>query len=158
MDRESLIHLIERKLQNFRKQTKNFGREKRDRHMRMLDNIFGVHENAMQLRQRRLSLLGENIANADTPNYKAKDLDFKALMNNERSMSTRRTHELHIDHAGGSKNGLIYRVPNNPAADGNTVELNFQQAEFGKESARYTATLQFLENRIGGVRRALRGE
>ena len=47
----------------------------------MLDNIFGVHENAMQLRQRRLSLLGENIANADTPNYKAKDLDFKALMN-----------------------------------------------------------------------------
>ena len=158
MDRESLIHLIERKLQNFRKQTKNFGREERDRHMSMLDNIFGVHENAMQLRQRRLSLLGENIANADTPNYKAKDLDFKALMNNERSMSTRRTHELHIDHAGGSKNGLIYRVPNNPAADGNTVELNFQQAEFGKESARYTATLQFLENRIGGVRRALRGE
>lgn len=158
MDREDLIHLIERKLQNFRKQTKNFGREKRDRHMSMLDNIFGVHENAMQLRQQRLSLLGENIANADTPNYKAKDLDFKALMNNERSMSTRRTHELHIDHAGGSKNGLIYRVPNNPAADGNTVELNFQQAEFGKESARYTATLQFLENRIGGVRRALRGE
>ena len=158
MDRGSLIQLIERKLQNFRKQTKNFGREKRDRHMSMLDNIFGVHENAMQLRQRRLSLLGENIANADTPNYKAKDLDFKALMNNERSMSTRRTHEQHIDHAGGSKNGLIYRVPNNPAADGNTVELNFQQAEFGKESARYTATLQFLENRIGGVRRALRGE
>ena len=158
MDREALIHLVERKLQNFRKQAKNFGREKRDRHMSMLDNIFGVHENAMQLRQRRLSLLGENIANADTPNYKAKDLDFKALINNERSMSTRRTHELHIDHAGGSKNGLIYRVPNNPAADGNTVELNFQQAEFGKESARYTATLQFLENRIGGVRRALRGE
>ena len=126
--------------------------------MSMLDNIFGVHENAMQLRQQRLSLLGENIANADTPNYKAKDLDFKALMNNERSMSTRRTHELHIDHAGSSKNRLIYRVPNNPAADGNTVELNFQQAEFGKESARYTATLQFLENRIGGVRRALRGE
>lgn len=126
--------------------------------MSMLDNIFGVHENAMQLRQRRIALLGENIANADTPNYKAKDLDFKALMNNERSMSTRRTHDMHIDHAGGSKNGLIYRVPNNPAADGNTVELNFQQAEFGKESARYTATLQFLENRIGGVRRALRGE
>ena len=126
--------------------------------MSMLDNIFGVHENAVHLRQRRISLLGENIANADTPNYKAKDLDFKALMNNERSMSTRRTHDMHIDHTGGSKNGLIYRIPNNPAADGNTVELNFQQAEFGKESARYTATLQFLENRIGGVRRALRGE
>lgn len=46
--------------------------------MSMLDNIFGVHENAVQLRQRRIALLGENIANADTPNYKAKDLDFKA--------------------------------------------------------------------------------
>lgn len=126
--------------------------------MSMLDNIFGVHEQAVQLRQRRISLLGENIANADTPNFKAKDLDFKALMNNERSMSARRTHDMHIDNKLGNKSGLVYRVPNNPAADGNTVELNFQQAEFGKESARYTATLQFLENRIGGVRRALRGE
>ena len=126
--------------------------------MNMLDNIFGVHKQAVQLRQRRISLLGENIANADTPNFKAKDLDFKALMNNERSISARRTHDMHIDNKLGNKNGLVYRVPNNPAADGNTVELNFQQAEFGKESARYTATLQFLENRIGGVRRALRGE
>ena len=126
--------------------------------MSMLDNIFGVHEQAVQLRQRRISLLGENIANADTPNFKAKDLDFKALMNNERSMSARRTHYMHIDHKLGNKSGLVYRVPNNPAADGNTVELNFQQAEFGKESARYTATLQFLENRIDGVRRALSGE
>jgi flagellar basal-body rod protein FlgB len=126
--------------------------------MSMLDNIFGVHEQAVQLRQRRISLLGENIANADTPNFKAKDLDFKALMNNERSMSARRTHDMHMDHGPAQKNGVVYRVPNNPAADGNTVELNFQQAEFGKESARYTATLQFLENSIGGVRRALRGE
>jgi flagellar basal-body rod protein FlgB len=126
--------------------------------MNILDNVFGVHETAIGVRQRRLSLLGENIANADTPNYKAKDLDFKALINNERSMSTRRTHESHIDHLGGARNGLVYRVPNNPAADGNTVELNYQQAQFGKESARYTATLQFLENRIGGIKRALRGE
>ena len=126
--------------------------------MNILDNVFGVHETAIGVRQRRLSLLGENIANADTPNYKAKDLDFKALINNERSMSTRRTHESHTDHLGGAKNGLVYRVPNNPAADGNTVELNYQQAQFGKESARYTATLQFLENRIGGIKRALRGE
>ena len=126
--------------------------------MSMLDNIFGVHEQAVQLRQRRISLLVENIANADTPNFKAKDLDFKALINNEQSMSARRTHEMHLNHAGAKRDGLVYRVPNNPAADGNTVELNYQQAEFGKESARYTATLQFLENRIGGVRRALRGE
>jgi flagellar basal-body rod protein FlgB len=56
------------------------------------------------------------------------------------------------------KDGLVYRNPLNPSADGNTVELSVQQSEFGKESARYTATMQFIENRIGGVRRALRGE
>ena len=116
--------------------------------MSMLDNIFGVHEQVVQLRQRRISLLGENIANADTPNFKAKDLDFKALMNNERSMSARRTHDMHIDHKLGNKNGLVYRVPNNPAADGNTVELNFQQAEFGKESARYTQRCNFWKTEL----------
>ncbi len=124
----------------------------------MLDNIFGIHETAVNARQRRMGLLGENIANADTPNYKAKDLDFKQLFGKEQTMSARRTHSLHMDHGPSSRNGLVFRVPNNPAADGNTVELNFQQAEFGKESARYSATLQFLENRISGVKRALRGE
>ncbi|HAL41376.1 MAG TPA: flagellar basal body rod protein FlgB [Gammaproteobacteria bacterium] len=126
--------------------------------MKMLDNIFGIHETAVNARQRRMGLLGENIANADTPNYKAKDLDFKQLFGKEQTMSARRTHSLHMDHGPSSRNGLVFRVPNNPAADGNTVELNFQQAEFGKESARYSATLQFLENRISGVKRALRGE
>ena len=124
----------------------------------MLDNIFGIHETAVNARQRRMGLLGENIANADTPNYKAKDLDFKQLFGKEQTMSARRTHSLHMDHGPSSRNGLVFRVPNNPAADGNTVELNFQQAEFGKESSRYSATLQFLENRISGVKRALRGE
>ena len=124
----------------------------------MLDKIFGIHETAVNARQRRMGLLGENIANADTPNYKAKDLDFKQLFGKEQTMSARRTHSLHMDHGPSSRNGLVFRVPNNPAADGNTVELNFQQAEFGKESARYSATLQFLENRISGVKRALRGE
>ena len=78
--------------------------------MNILDNVFGVHETAIGVRQRRLGLLGENIANADTPNYKAKDIDFKALMNNERSMSTRRTHESHIDHIGGSKNLSLIHI------------------------------------------------
>jgi flagellar basal-body rod protein FlgB len=68
------------------------------------------------------------------------------------------THKSHIDAGTLGKDGLVYRNPLNPSADGNTVELSVQQAEFGKESTRYTATMQFIENRIGGVRRALRGE
>ena len=126
--------------------------------MSMLDNIFGVHENAMQLRQRRLSLLGENIANADTPHYKAKDIDFKKIMAKETDFSIKLSQPGHMNSTNSRNPALIFRTPNNPAADGNTVELNYEQAQFGKESARYTATLQFLENRIGGIRRALRGE
>ena len=126
--------------------------------MDALNEIFGVHEKAMVLRQKRLALLGQNIANADTPHYKAKDVDFKKIMAKETDFSMKVSQTGHMGTPNSRSSTLIYRTPNNPAADGNTVELNYEQAEFGKESARYTATLQFLENRIGGIRRALRGE
>ena len=126
--------------------------------MDVLNGIFGVHEKAMVLRQRRLALLGQNIANADTPHYKAKDIDFKKIMAKETDFSIKLSQPGHMNSKNSRNPALIFRTPNNPAADGNTVELNYEQAQFGKESARYTATLQFLENRIGGIRRALRGE
>ena len=126
--------------------------------MDVLNGIFGVHEKAMSLRQRRLALLGQNIANADTPHYKAKDIDFKKIMAKETDFSIKLSQPGHMNSTNSRNSTLIFRTPNNPAADGNTVELNYEQAQFGKESARYTATLQFLENRIGGIRRALRGE
>ena len=126
--------------------------------MDVLNGIFGVHEKAMVLRQRRLALLGQNIANADTPHYKAKDIDFKKIMAKETDFSIKLSQPGHMNSTNARNPALIFRTPNNPAADGNTVELNYEQAQFGKESARYTATLQFLENRIGGIRRALRGE
>ena len=126
--------------------------------MEVLNEIFGVHEKAMVLRQRRLALLGQNIANADTPHYKAKDIDFKKIMAKETDLSIKLSQSGHMSGTSSRQAGLVYRTPNNPSADGNTVELNYEQAQFGKESARYSATLQFLENRIGGIRRALRGE
>ena len=126
--------------------------------MEVLNEIFGVHEQAMVLRQRRLALLGQNIANADTPHYKAKDIDFKKIMAKETNLSIKLSQSGHMSGTSSRQAGLVYRTPNNPSADGNTVELNYEQAQFGKESARYSATLQFLENRIGGIRRALRGE
>ena len=126
--------------------------------MDVLNGIFGVHEKAMVLRQRRLALLGQNIANADTPHYKAKDIDFKKIMAKETDFSIKLSQPGHMNSTNSRNPAFIFRTPNNPAADGNTVELNYEQAQFGKESARYTATLQFLENRIGGIRRALRGE
>ena len=132
--------------------------------MKIFDSVFGVHESAMKLRQDRLGLLSENIVNSETPNYKAKDLDFKKAMKasvSDMNVSLKQTHGSHMDHRNLGRLGdaeIIYRNPMNPAADGNTVEAHYEQSEFGKETARYMATVQFIENRIGGIRRAFRGE
>ena len=129
--------------------------------MEVLNEIFGVHEKAMVLRQRRLALLGQNIANADTPHYQAKDLDFQKVMkqtSDQLNVNLSKTQSSHLDSGHIRGGDLIYRTPLNPAADGNTVEVHYEQQEFGKESSRYMATLQFIEGRIGSIRRALRGE
>lgn len=125
-----------------------------------LHNVFGNHEKALHLKSQRLDLLARNIANADTPNFKARDLDFKAVLNGL-------TNDTHMDATsaghyklgeGLESNGMRYRIPFNTSFDGNTVELSVEQAQFGKASADYQATLSFLENRVNGLRRALKGE
>ena len=125
-----------------------------------LGSIFGIHEQALELRQKRMTLLSENIANAETPNYKSKDLDFKAAMSasQQKLVDLQKTNQGHIEATNAAGNFEVFRSPTNVSADGNTVELHHQQMEFGKESGRFLATVQFIENRVGGIRRALRGE
>ena len=120
-----------------------------------------MHERAIKLRQSRLELLASNIANADTPNFKAKDLDFKKAMDETLrnfNVDVSRTHNTHMNTTGNTGQHTVYRTSLNPAADGNTVDMHYEQAEFGKEAMRYTATMQFLEGRVSSIRRALRGE
>ena len=128
--------------------------------MSTFGNIFGIHEQALQLRQERMRVLSENVANAETPNYKSKDIDFRAAMaSTVKSIADlQRTHEFHMETRKAGGDYEVFRTPVNTAADGNTVEVHHQQMEFGKESSRYLATVQFIENRIGGIRRALKGE
>jgi len=123
-------------------------------------NIFGIHENALLIREQRMKLLSENIANAETPHYKSKDIDFKSAMSasSEQFLGLRKTSAGHLDPRGDFGNYEVFRHPINASPDGNTVELHQQQSEFGKESGRYLATVQFIENRVGGIRRALRGD
>lgn len=129
--------------------------------MAIFSDVFGIHEQALKLRQDRLSLISRNIANADTPNYQAKDLNFRKIMSkasNEAFVEMERTKSNHLESSSLKNADVMYRIPLNPAADGNTVELHYEQAEFGKETGRYMATVQFIEGRIGSIRRALRGE
>lgn len=113
------------------------------------NGIFGIHGAALALRSQRLSMLASNIANAATPNYKARDIDFgKAL-----ALATEgRTAEDAIDAS------VAYRVPVTPSLDGNTVELSTEQTLFAENAVQYRTTLSFLEGRINTLKRALKGE
>jgi flagellar basal-body rod protein FlgB len=127
--------------------------------MNLLSDAFGIHERALSVRSQRMEVLARNIANADTPNYKAQDIDFKAMLQDVKTEYLNATNEKH--YAGiqdAPDDGMRYRIPYNSSFDGNTVEISLEQAQFGKAAGDYQATLQFLENRIGGIRKALKGE
>ena len=127
--------------------------------MDVFSDAFGIHERALGVRSQRMEVLARNIANADTPNYKAQDVDFRAMLKEAKTEYLTATNEKH--YAGITEapdNGMRFRTPFNSSFDGNTVEMNVEQAQYGKAANEYQATLQFLENRIGGLRKAMRGE
>lgn len=105
-------------------------------------------------------MLASNIANAGTPGYKARDMDFdRELARHVGDSPVRKTSVRHIDNlAGVSGNGVQYRVPLNPSLDGNTVELSVEQMEFSENSLSYMTTLSFLNRRISGLMTAIKGE
>jgi flagellar basal-body rod protein FlgB len=127
--------------------------------MKLLENPFGIHERALQVRDQRLEMIAANIANADTPAFKARDLDFKQVLAASTPNPMASTDARHFE-AGELENpeGVVFRVPYNSSADGNTVEINVEQAKYGEAAADYQATLRFLEGRISGIRKALKGE
>ena len=129
--------------------------------MDLFNSALGIHDKALRVRNQRMELLARNIANEDTPHFKARELDFKTVMKKfEPSEFLASTHSTHF--AFGEEkledDGLRYRVPFNASMDGNTVEITVEQAKYGKAAADYQATLTFLENRVNSIRKALRGE
>lgn len=127
--------------------------------MNMIDRAFGVHEQALGMRSQRMEVLARNVANADTPQFKAQDIDFKKVLQDTQSAALQTTHSNHLSTDQTQlANGLMYRVPFNVAFDGNTVELAVEQAKYGQSAADYQTTLSILENRISGIRKALRGD
>jgi flagellar basal-body rod protein FlgB len=112
-------------------------------------SLFGIHGAALSLRSQRLNLLASNIANAATPGYRARDIDFdRALQLATEGRST----------DSAMNDSVAYRVPVTPSVDGNTVELSTEQTLFAENAVQYRATLSFLEGRISTIRRALKGE
>ena len=119
------------------------------------ETLFGLHGTALALRSQRLALLASNIANAATPNYKARDIDFnKALAD----ASSRGQGDGQSDVDAAARGNLGYRVPLETSLDGNTVELSTEQSLFAENAIKYRTTLSFLEGRVGTIMSALRGE
>ena len=112
----------------------------------------GQHEQALTLFAQRNRVLASNIANADTPNYKARDIDFKSALSNARhdTISLQRTSQLHQQAWGTSVDGAttMYRIPSQATLDGNTVETDVEQAAFAENALQYRASLAFLDGRI----------
>jgi flagellar basal-body rod protein FlgB len=127
--------------------------------MNFIDKALDIHARALDVRSRRMEVLARNIANADTPQFKARDIDFRSVLSNARQDPMVATRQGHVASAvEDNGDGMRYRIPFNVAFDGNTVELNIEQAQYGKAAADYQATLQFLEQRVSSIRRALKGD
>jgi len=127
--------------------------------MNIFDSALSTHAKSLTARSQRVEVLAQNIANADTPNFKARDIEFKKVFQNAAEDTMQTTHGKHMAlPVDASGDGMMYRVPFNVAFDGNTVELNIEQAQYGKAAAEYQATVNFLQDNISGLRKALRGD
>ncbi|WP_324261177.1 flagellar basal body rod protein FlgB [Altererythrobacter sp. H2] len=115
----------------------------------MSERLFGIHGAALELRSQRMGLLTANIANASTPGFKARDMDFASAL-------AARTGG--ADTARAVEGSLRFRVPLMAAADGNTVDLAEEQMAFAENAVAYSATLSFLQGRADTLKRALKGE
>ncbi|HCF24477.1 MULTISPECIES: flagellar basal body rod protein FlgB [unclassified Novosphingobium] len=115
----------------------------------MGSTLFGIHGQALQLRSQRLGLITSNIANAGTPGYKARDIDFGAALKASQQGAD-------IDKAASA--ATRYRIPVMPAMDGNTVEMATEQVAFAETATGYQATLTFIRGRVETLTRALKGE
>ena len=126
-------------------------------------NALSQHENALKFRALRNRVLTTNIANADTPNFKARDFEFgaalqKAKGNTLRMASTDTKHIATDPHSfTATTQQLKYRVPAQPSLDGNTVETDVEQAAFAENALQYRASLAFLDGSIRTIRYALKG-
>jgi flagellar basal-body rod protein FlgB len=134
-----------------------------------LDAYLGVHADALKIRGQRTEVLARNLANADTPGYQARDIDFRTALAKasggagvDAPVALRATNANHLgttDDTGATQSAnLKYRVPLAPAIDGNTVDVQMEQAAFAENAVRFQATLSFLSARFRGLFTAITGQ
>lgn len=131
-----------------------------------LNTYLGVEPDALKVYSQRAEVLAANLANADTPGYRARDLDFRAALAAAGSPGStlQPTTTSPADVTAGSAAGglsteqfLKYRIPLAPALDGNTVDSQLEESQFAENTVRFQATLTFLNNRFSELTTAITG-
>ena len=130
-----------------------------------IDAALGIHPQALAVRARRAEILAANLANADPPNYKARDINFRTLLSGAhdqqltaRLVATNAAHLPDAEAAGNLGGTLMYRAPMQPSIDGNTVDPQVEYSQFSQNALQYQASLTFLGNRIKNLMTAIRGD
>ena len=145
--------------------------------MDRLDNALNFHQTALRIRSQRQELLSANIANADTPNYKARDIDFNSLMKNalagqtsgspeaSGTLQATKTNAAHLsanaDNAPQNSSPFgekSYRVPLQNSADGNTVDMDVERNQFTDNAVRYEASITMLNSQLKRIMSAIQGQ
>lgn len=134
------------------------------------DKALGIHADALLLRAKRSEAIAANIANVDTPNYKARDIDFAAALEKASAARTdassgvqlQRSNALHLDVSGNASGTalqaeLLYRIPHQSSMDGNTVEAHRENAAFTENALQYQASLRFLGGKFQSIKDAITG-
>jgi len=125
------------------------------------DKAFGLHPQSLELRSKQAEVIAGNIANADTPGYKARGMDFHSMLSqaaSKQQSGMSKTHEKHLDVRIESNNGIEFRIPNQPdTGDGNSVDVQVERNLYLDNSMHYQASLQFLNGKIKGLKKAITG-
>jgi flagellar basal-body rod protein FlgB len=124
-----------------------------------MESILGIHEAALLHRARRMEVLAANLANADTPHYKARDIEFSTVLGRQiGAAALEQTHSRHLAAATqGQSEALKYRNPHQPALDGNTVEADLELARYAENAVAYQASLLFATGKLTTLRAAVTG-
>lgn len=125
-----------------------------------IDSYFGVHAKALQVREQRSALIASNLANIDTPNFKAKDVDFKQVLQqfSTDSVSLKTDNNRHLKSEDNMLMAYKFRRPSQVSLDGNTVDKDVETTEFARNAIQYQASLNFLNSKIHTMKMALKGE
>ena len=129
-----------------------------------LDSYLGVHADALKVQTQRMDVLANNLANVDTPGYKARDIDFRTALAAAGSaqggvtMTTTDSKDIAVNATSDGGAALKYRVPLAPSLDGNTVDSQQEQAAFADNTVHYQATLTFLSMSLRSLMTALTGQ